>query len=83
MWPPTTVPEGTCLNSTEVPASVIIVISWDVVDPLYTIPFAFFLLFSLCLPKYSIKRRVLNSTGLMISTLFLLYTPIRQMKLNH
>lgn len=53
-----------------------------VVDPLYTIPFAFFLLFSLCLPKYSIKRRVLNSTGLMISTLFLLYTPIRQMNVK-
>jgi inner membrane protein len=51
-----------------------------VVDPIYTLPFLFFLLISLCLHQNSNYRRFINITGILISSTFLFSTTIRQYK---
>lgn len=45
-----------------------------VIDPLYTIPFMVFLIWAMCLPKNSLKRRRLNTIGLLISSGYMLAT---------
>ena len=45
-----------------------------VIDPLYTIPFMVFLIWAMCLPKTSQKRRRLNTIGLLVSSAYMLVT---------
>lgn len=45
-----------------------------VIDPLYTLPFLFFLLMAVSQKKMSTKRRRYNNTGLIISSSYLLIT---------
>lgn len=45
-----------------------------VIDPLYTLPFLFFLIWALRLPKTSVKRRKIIKLALMISSAYLLFT---------
>lgn len=52
-------------------------IAWKtvfVIDPLYTLPFASFLIWALLLPRASEKRRKLNRWGLVVSCSYLLLT---------
>lgn len=51
----------------------------SVVDPIYTVPFAIFLIIALCLKKESLWRRRWNTTGLVLSTLILGLTCINKL----
>lgn len=45
-----------------------------VIDPLYTLPFLFFLILAMCYKKESRKRRKFNNLGLIISSFYMLLT---------
>ncbi len=45
-----------------------------VIDPLYTLPFLFFLILAIRLPQTSLKRRKLNRLGLVVSSTYLMIT---------
>lgn len=53
-----------------------------VIDPLYTIPFMFFLLWASFKGKNDPKRRILNLIGLTLSTLYLSFTVINKQLIN-
>jgi inner membrane protein len=55
-----------------------------VVDPLYTVPFLFFLILAMFQKRISSKRRYYNNTGLIISSSYLLLTLIlKGISYNH
>lgn len=49
-----------------------------VVDPLYTLPFMFFLIWALALKRDNPKRKKLNDIGIIVSTCYLLLTLINK-----
>ena len=54
----------------------------SVADPLYTIPFLICVILTSFLSRSSVKRRIINYTGLGISTVYLLFTVINKSAIN-
>lgn len=61
-------------------------VAWNtifVIDPLYTLPFLFFVIWLMFKPKMSIFRRRLGMIGLMVSSAYLLITVVNKQMANN